>query len=340
MKNLIITIIILGSLMVSCNQYDDWDFPDFEFSGVYFAYQSPVRTLVLGKDIFDNSLDNEGKFMVYATLGGVYENENDVQLNVAVDNSLAQNLLNQDGDTLVALPASYYTISGEPAITIPSGSFIGGMEIQLTDAFFNDPLSVQDRYILPVVIQNVAGADSVLSGQPLVADPDRRLAGDWEVQPKDYVLYAVKYINQWHGNYLRRGVEVVDDDDNARDVTNEYEEEFVEYDQVVSAVTTANNQISYSFNGQDVEGNNIPITVLITFDNAGNCTISEPAGVAYTASGTGTFVENGDSWGNKERDQLNLQFTVDLGTATHTFDDILVMRDRGVAFELFDPIVY
>lgn len=31
----------------------------------------------------------------------------------------------------------------------------------------------------------------------------------WLVQPQDYVLYCVKYINKWTGKYLRHGVDKV-----------------------------------------------------------------------------------------------------------------------------------
>jgi hypothetical protein len=44
---------------------------------------------------------------------------------------------------------------------------------------------------------------------PQKTSPDPRLAGDWGVSPKDFVLYAVKYVNPYHGAYLRRGVDAV-----------------------------------------------------------------------------------------------------------------------------------
>lgn len=36
-------------------------------------------------------------------------------------------------------------------------------------------------------------ADTILQGKAQVADPHRLNKADWEVQPKDYTLYAVKY---------------------------------------------------------------------------------------------------------------------------------------------------
>ena len=54
--------VALGALSLtfaSCYN-SEHEFPDFEGgTTAYFAYQFPVRTLVLGNDIYDNTLDNE-----------------------------------------------------------------------------------------------------------------------------------------------------------------------------------------------------------------------------------------------------------------------------------------
>ena len=58
----------------SCHN-QEVEFPDYDYSAVYFAYQTPVRTIVLGEDIYDTSLDNQHKLKIYAAMGGVYENK-------------------------------------------------------------------------------------------------------------------------------------------------------------------------------------------------------------------------------------------------------------------------
>src|ERR671920_311495 len=109
MKKTFPILFILLSILASCNK--DWQFPDYKYTTVYFPYQSPVRTLVLGEDIIDNTLDNQHKFQIMATMGGVYENKKDVTIDVSIDTSLASklkfNALN--GDDVVALPDNYYT---------------------------------------------------------------------------------------------------------------------------------------------------------------------------------------------------------------------------------------
>ena len=37
--------------------------------------------------------------------------------------------------------------------------------------------------------------------------PSRTNTEDWDVLPKDYVLYCVKYMNPWQAKYVRRGVD-------------------------------------------------------------------------------------------------------------------------------------
>ena len=40
---------VAAMAMVSCENQDT-DFPDFDYQTGYFAYQTPIRTLVLGND--------------------------------------------------------------------------------------------------------------------------------------------------------------------------------------------------------------------------------------------------------------------------------------------------
>ena len=74
--NRVISLMMLGALafFFSACENADRTFPDYEGgTSVYFAYQYPVRTIVLGNDeIVDNTLDNQHKCAIYATMGGAY----------------------------------------------------------------------------------------------------------------------------------------------------------------------------------------------------------------------------------------------------------------------------
>ena len=79
--------VALGALsltLASCYNTEQ-EFPDYEGgTTAYFAYQFPVRTLVLGNDIYDNTLDNQHKCQIWATMGGAYGGRN-AYVEIAVD---------------------------------------------------------------------------------------------------------------------------------------------------------------------------------------------------------------------------------------------------------------
>ena len=61
-------------------------FPDFDYTAVYFPLQFPMRTLSLGEEEYDNTLDKELKFHISANIGGMYENTQDWSVDFVVDN--------------------------------------------------------------------------------------------------------------------------------------------------------------------------------------------------------------------------------------------------------------
>ena len=217
-------------------------FPDYE-GGItaYFAYQYPVRTIVLGEsETFDTSLDNQHKCIIYGTIGGSYKGK-DVVLDIEVDNSLVENLYFADGSPVQAMPESYYKLSGNQLNY--GGSHLGGVEVQLTDAFFADPAAIKNTYVVPVVMTDIVkGADQIKSGTPLIEGetPIRTNSALWNVAPMDYTLYCIKYINQWDGSWLRRGVDQITGQDAGTVVRHE---QYVENDEVCFLTTETLNSV-------------------------------------------------------------------------------------------------
>ncbi|MCH7410535.1 DUF5627 domain-containing protein [Belliella sp. DSM 111904] len=340
MKKITYIIIALVVMLSSC-QNQDWEFPNFDYQTVYFAYQYPVRTITFGEDIFDTSLDNEGKFRLMVTTGGVYSSPRDVSVEIEVDESIADGLLFEEGgDEIEVLSSEYYQLSSN-TVTIPRGQIAGGVEVQLTGAFFNDPRAIKKTFVLPVKITNVINADSILSGVPIVQNPRRAVADDWFPAPKDFTLYAVKYINEWHGYYLRRGrdvitgkVEGIDDGTITRRQNN------VENDELNQLVTESRSQVLFPVEFTGVGGQNITAELLLSFNGDGSCTVSA-SNNNFTASGSGRFVQKGEksSWGNQDRDALYLTYEVDLPQLHVSTTDTLVMRNRGVVMETFTPVL-
>jgi hypothetical protein len=336
--SLVWSIGILAALMTSCENQDN-EFPDFEYSSVYFSYQYPVRTIVLGEDIFDNTLDNAHKCQIYAKMGGVYANKERIDIDIAVDNALVNNLFFADGSAVQSMPSSYYSLAAN-AITL-NKSFDGAVEVQLTDAFFADPNAIKNTYVIPLKMTDVVNADTILSGTPKVENPALSNAADWDVQPKNFVLYCVKFINPWHANYLRRGVDVVTQNDVS--TINVRHKKYVENDEVCSISTRSLNAAVFttSINHTDVNNNTQKLIcdLILTFNSNGECTITSGT-EGYTATGTGKYVVNGEkkSWGNKDRSALYLDYQIDYNVKKVAVKDTMVMRDRGVGLEIFAPV--
>lgn len=213
--NKLISVLSVGALMVSlvaCESKEQ-SFPDFDGgTTAYFAYQYPVRTLILGEvDTYDNTSDNEGRFTIYGTFGGSYNGCN-AKINVSIDESLVEGLSFEDGSPVKAMPTDYYEVVGEKQLDY-AGGYRGGLEIKLNDKFFNDTLSVKRTYVIPVVMGDFTGVDKINRGTPVVdgSSPLRQNPTQWDPQPKDYTLFCVNYINKYNATFLRRGFDSFDD---------------------------------------------------------------------------------------------------------------------------------
>lgn len=339
-KKYIFVVCMLSTLLFAACKNGDWEFDNFKNSAVYFAYQSPIRTITLGEEnpnVTDNTLDNLHQCQIVATISGVYDNSNDVVIDFHVENGIVNGFKFKDGGDIVAMPSTHYTLSNNKQIVIPSGSILGGVTVQLTDAYFADPLSTQLTYVIPVVMDHVTGADSILVGkvQDGVINPSYLKADDWSVLPKNYVLYAIKYISPYEANFLRRGVENFSGAKTGSVIRHQPN---VEKDELLNKQfsTLAINTVEWNRPTQDADGKDVDCRLKLSFDAEGKCIItSNSQGV--TASGSGQFVPDGDkkSWGDEDRDVLYLDYTLDYAGIKSVTKDTLVVRDRGVKPEWF-----
>ncbi len=341
MKNTMIKVfsLLLLLAMGSCKN-QEWDFPDYNYSTTYFPYQSPVRTLVLGEDeLTDTSLDNKLQFSVGVAIGGLYENTQDRKVTYVVDETLAKNLFADQGTQLLALPKAYYSLSNEGTVVVPKGKMQGYIDVQLTDAFLNDPLSYKVQYVLPLKLTSTE-TDSLLQGKTTKVNADSRIATDWSVLPKDYTLFAIKYINPFHGKYLHRGKDVLKKADGS--LTDQiYRTKFIEDNEIWHLQTAGRNTVLLKSQLRRPAGSPGSFTMLLTFDDKGACVITKDATSAYDVSGTGKFVSKGDEWGGKKRNSIVINYQVidAVNNETHQATDTLVIRDRDVRLEVFKPVV-
>ena len=333
-----IYVIALGALSLtyaSCYNADK-EFPDYEDgTTAYFAYQYPVRTLVLGNDIYDNTLDNEHKCRIWSTMGGAYGGR-DAVVDIVVDPSLCDNLyFTDEGGNAAApvlpMPAEYYRLQGN---SIPyNGDSRGYVEVQFTDAFFNDEKAVENTYVIPLLMTKVKGIDHILTGSPREGlTPSRTNTSDWDVLAKDYVLYCVKYMNPWQGKYIRRGVDNVTEKGVTTKVVRKdmslvnsdlehYKENPVNQNDEICGISTKNMSQAIFTVSFKTSGASISCNLILTF-NGNTCTISTDD-ENVTATGSGEFIANGTErseykdyqWGSNngkpvQRDILRLAYNV------------------------------
>ncbi len=336
------TFFLLGifALLVSCSN-QEVEFDDFAYQSVYFPFQTPVRTIMLGDEVVgDNSIDLEYAFSVGVALGGMYENERDREVAIELAPELAANITNGEGDTLEILPTAYYTATFD-RITIPEGSFFGKLRVDLEDAFFDDPATVDLKYVLPLRITDGFG-DTILSGSPAsaVEDPDPRISEDWDILPKNYTLFGVQYINPLHGVYLLRGQTI-----NTTAIPQDtvfYSARFLTDNDLTKLTTNSlSESVMSTLGGTKKDGK---YRMILSFDtSAQNISISQLNAGTVTVNGTGQYFtkndEEAESYSEFKHRTIYLDYTFEDGGSTFHAMDSLVFIDTDVTFEEFEVVV-
>ena len=360
--------VVLGTLTLaysSCYNAEH-EFPDYEGgTTAYFAYQFPVRTLILGNDIYDNTLDNEHKCRIWSTMGGAYGGRK-AFVEIAVDESLCDNLWFVDAGgnpsaPVLPMPSAYYQLSSN---TIPyNGDQRGYVEVQFTDAFFNDAKAVENTYVIPLVMKSVSGIDHILTGTPREGlTPSRTNTEDWDILAKDYVLYCVKYMNPWQAKYIRRGVDNVTEKGVTTTIVRKdfslinsdldhYKENPVNQNDEVCEINTKNMSQAIFPVSFKTSGASISCNLILTF-NGNQCTISTDD-ENVTASGSGEFIVKGTEKSEYkdyqcgsmngepvQRDILRLAYNVQFNNSdiqVSTNDTLVVQTRESNKKEFFSP---
>jgi hypothetical protein len=338
MKKILFILTVCVGLIACQNQKKT--FPNFDYTTGYFPYQYPVRTLVLGDYIYDNTNDNNHQFLISAAMGGVYSNTQDRIFDIALAPELCNRVLfTSTKDTIKLMPPAYYTLSSSTKLTIPAGQVNGSITVQLTDAFFNDPLAIKLGYVIPVRITNVTNLDSVLRGASSFTNPDPRITAQWSILPKDFTMFAVNFINPYHGKYLHRGVNIVKDASAVVKETNVYRTPYIENNEIWTLATSGRYMVTVSGVTHSVL---VPGTLAmnLTFASDSTCTVTQAKGSTYTITGSGVFAKNADIWGGEPRDAIHIKYQITSGVNTYSATDTLVIRDRAVVMQLFAPTVY
>jgi hypothetical protein len=236
------------------------------------------------------------------------------------------------------MPTEYYQLLSN---AIPyNGETRGYVEVQFTDAFFNDTKAIENTYVIPLLMTGQTGFDHILTGTPREGlNPSRTNTEDWEVLAKDYVLYCVKFMNPWHAKYIRRGLDKVTENDVTTDYVRKdttlvntdlehYKENPINQNDEICGITTKSiNQAVFPVSvniGKDADGSTRPsqlCNLVLTFTDNKCVITNEDAEVP--SSGSGEFIVKGTEqpeykdyqWGTLDgnpvqRDILRLAYNV------------------------------
>lgn len=335
-KHISLSLAAAALFALSGCKNSDITFDDFEYTSAYFANQWPLRTLVMGQDFDMNTdLDNQHKCKIGATMGGSYTGR-DVTLGIAVDNSLCDNLYFDDAfqNPVKPMPSNYYELSSQQISY--NGAKTGYVEVTFSDAFFADEDAVKATYVIPLRITSFSGVDKLIEGEydteSLSSAPSLTNSDAWMKLPQNFTLYCVKFMSKYAGWFLRRGVDNINGTEVKREFKNEYQIE----DQVVNITTNGLLKVSLDV-VYLIDNVETTFTVVMTFDEKSQkCDISSGT-PGVTITGSGQYVDGGAGkyWGDRLRDQLTLEYTINDGTNKISTKDTLVTQRRGVRTEDF-----
>ena len=358
--------LLTSLILVGCTNQDQV-FDDYTTQSVYFPLQYPIRTIVLGEDRIDNSIDLQKAFDIGVTVAGMYENKLDRTVGFELAPSLLPDValgldtvygkdLNNLESQLSILPTNYYSLVPDTKVVVPKGSLRGLIRVNLTDDFFNDPKAYSFNYVIPLRITNVSHNFQILTGKAAngtIVSPRWYVSADWATgyAPKDFTLFGVKFINVWQGTYFQRGVQkkdnVVDKVFHKQDITS---------DQNAKIQTVGLKKATYNRMGEKLGD---AYKSLLTFSDdvngVGDISVSAAPGTPYTITGTGKYYKSSTTMGyangwifnpidGKLKGSLTLTLDYSVkglaGATEYQFTDTLVFRSNDVRYEEFSIVLH
>lgn len=304
----ILAILFLITALSAC--YDDY-IKDYDYDGIYFPYQTNVRTFVVGEGM---------KIQVGAALGGVRDNVRDRVVSYQLDNSLinAETLAAMkngfayiknsvaDVTELKLLPSNYYTISDAGKMVIKKGEHSGGVTIRADSArFLADPAGMSATYVLPFRITS-ADADTVLA-------------------EKNYAVIGFKYENMLFGNYWHGGVTVEKDAAGAVVATTNYFTTIPSPDSKAWELKTAG-PFELTTNGVSGISSSSKPEMKLTL-SGGNITITSMAGASFQVQPDGASNFNQAKLLQNRKIFLNYKYQNTAGNWCYA-KDTLTFRNR------------
>jgi hypothetical protein len=306
MKKILI-VLMLAVALGSC--YSNY-ITDFAYDGIYFVYQTDVRTYVVGEGT---------KLEFGAALGGVRDNTRDRVVTFSIDNSLvtpailttmkagAQYIKDAVAPvtTLTPIPAGYYTLSDNSKMIIKSGQHMGSVIMTIDSAkFLSDPNTLFANYAIPLKM--------------LTADADTILA------TKRTAVVGLHYENMLFGNYWHGGVTTVKDAAGTTIQTIAYYTAVNQPENKIWKLTTVapNALVSNGYSDQTTAKGEMKLTL-----DGTNITVSTNAGSTFPVIANGASTFNRAKLLQNRKILLNYKYVNAAGNTCFA-QDTLTFRNR------------
>lgn len=164
------TLLFIIALLGFTSCYDDY-VSDYENPNMGFAVSKPMRTVISERDM---------PIYIGVSIGGKREVDMSDWARFVIDPTLVE------GTGKELLPSDYYTLSDPEYFRVRKSNLpVADVRIDFTEAFYNDPLSLKDHYVLPFrMTENSLGALR---------------------EGAETTVAIIKYISTYAGTYYRMG---------------------------------------------------------------------------------------------------------------------------------------
>ncbi len=311
---LYVSAILAAVCLTAC--YDDY-VKDYEVQSVYFAFQTDVRSVIVGEGM---------KFSTGIMLAGVIENSMDRRVKFTVDNSLLNDdavsaLKNHDFtyikdhfatiDQIEALPSDVYKLLVENQESneaiIRKGQHLGSITVQVDSAKF---LSDASRLV----------PDQAIAFRITESDSAPALEG------KESEVICVRYENMLFGHWWHGGVTVVTDATGQEVDRIEYFTTIPQADSKVWTLTTvAPDELTTNAMGGNQNSSKSELKLKIDMED-GSIDVSSADGASYDVTSDGVCQYNRAKL--LQNRQIFLKYKWEADGKTYHATDTLTFRNR------------
>lgn len=287
-------LLFIAVLLGFSSCYEDY-VSDYETPNMGFAVAKPLRTVIADRDM---------PIYIGVSIGGKREVDMSDWAKFEIDPALVE------GTGKVLLPSTHYTLSDDEYFRVRKSNLpVADVRIDFTEAFYNDPLSLKEHYVLPFrMTENSLGALR---------------------EGAETTVAIIKYISTYAGTYYRMGeVTEVDASGAAVGAPVSYGDT---HDIIKCGTVTfkslAPRQVVCPGVGNEKEGTG---SVTLTMDADKNVTLTGVDGKAAISKASGSYKTEGDydyvADAGTRAPQFNLDYTYEKGGKYYHVAEKLVLR--------------